>query len=285
MAFSDLIISFDTETLPERHGQVRTQLYLGEGDNQPLIVVLGGSEGGNAAASRYWKVQRERFLSQGYALLAIAYFGAEGVPEDLDRISLDGVHAAIVDAANNPMINRQCVALIGGSKGAELALALASFHADIKAVVGIVPGHAVFPAHTIAMNTSSFTHDNQPLPFVPVPWSAIPALLNRDLRGAWQEMLENEEAVERAAIAVERINGPVFLLSATRDEFWPSFEMSEVIAQRLKDKGFRYAFEHRVIEGDHSAPLGHMDLVEQFLSANFLPGTADGCARPMIAGG
>jgi hypothetical protein len=62
------------------------------------------------------------FLAQGYALLALAYFGEEGIPKELDRISLEGVYAAIVDAADHPKVNRDCIALIGGSKGAELAL-------------------------------------------------------------------------------------------------------------------------------------------------------------------
>lgn len=30
-------------------------LYLGESENQPLVVGLGGSEGGNAWASDHWK--------------------------------------------------------------------------------------------------------------------------------------------------------------------------------------------------------------------------------------
>jgi hypothetical protein len=121
---------------------------------------------------------------------------------------------------------------------------LASRYPAIEAVVGVVPGHAVFPAHTIAMNTSSFSSNGEALAFVPVPWSAVPALIKRDLRGAWEEMLEDREAVEKAAIPVEQINGPIFLLSATRDEFWPSTEMSESMIQRLKEHSFPYRYEH-----------------------------------------
>jgi hypothetical protein len=60
-----LIATFDAEALPQNHGRVNTRLYLGEGENQPLIVGFGGSEGGNAWASDYWKPQRDHFLAQG----------------------------------------------------------------------------------------------------------------------------------------------------------------------------------------------------------------------------
>src|SRR5688572_633640 len=125
-----LIATFDVEALPENHGRVHTRLYVGEGENQPLIVGFGGAEGGNAWASNNWKPQRDRFLAQGYAFLAVAYFGEEGIPKEIDRISLEGVYAAIADAAKDPKINRDCIALVGGSKGAELALVMASRYPD-----------------------------------------------------------------------------------------------------------------------------------------------------------
>jgi pimeloyl-ACP methyl ester carboxylesterase len=277
--YSYLVITFDTDTLPENHGRVNTLLYVGEGENQPLLVGFGGAEGGNAWVRNHVKPQRDRFLAQGYALLAVAYFGEEGIPKEVDRISLEGVYAAIAEATDHPKVNRECIALIGGSKGAELALLLASRYPDIKAVVGIVPGNAVFAAHTIAMNTSSFSSSDDPLPFVPVPWSAVPSLIKSDLRSAWEEMLKDEEAVERAAIPVEKINGPILLLSATRDEFWPSTEMSEAIVRRLQEHRFPYRYEHVAIEGGHRAPQERGDFVEEFLQANLLEESAAGCPR------
>ena len=274
-----LVFSFDTENLPVNHGKVHTQLYLGEGKYQPLIVGLGGSEGGNAWTSNHWKSQRDKFISQGYAFLALGYFGMEGIPEELDRISLEGVHKAILDAASHPKINGQCIALIGGSKGAELSLALASFYPDIKAVVAIVSGHSIFAGLTIAMTTSSFTFDNQPLPFVPVPWSATPSLIAGDLRGAWDEMLKDKQAVENASINIEKINGPIFLLSATKDEMWPSTEMSELMIGKLKESNFPHYFEHVAIEGNHSAPLSHFDQIESFLQNHFMLENSNNCSR------
>ncbi len=274
-----LIVSFDTENFPENHGKVKTEFYVGEGSNQPLIVGLGGAEGGNSWARDVWATQRNEFIAQGYAFLALGYFGMEGIPRELDRVALEGVHQAIIAAASDPRVNQNCIALIGGSKGAELALLLASEYPEIKAVVALAPGSAVFAALTIAMNTPSFSLNGQPLEFVPVPWSATPALIQGDLRAVWEEMLKNETQMVKAAIPIEAINGPIFFVSATQDEYWPSAEMSRTMEQRLAQNNFPHTVEHLAVEGDHGSVLNHFEEIEQFLQTNFLQQSAAGCPR------
>ena len=41
-----LVFSFNTEALPDNHGEMNTQLFLSNNVKQPLIVGLGGAEGG-----------------------------------------------------------------------------------------------------------------------------------------------------------------------------------------------------------------------------------------------
>ena len=260
---------FDTETLPPRHGQVDVELFARDGGKRPLIVGLGGGEGGNAWASARWTPQRERFLDQGYALLALGYFGTPNSPETLDRISLDGVHAAIVEAGKDPRVDGRCVAIIGGSRGAELALLLASHYPDIDAVVAIVPGSAVFPALTDAMTTGGFSLHDKPLPFVPMTWGATPYLLVGDLRGAFETIMQDRAAMQRAAIAVENINGPIQFVSASRDEMWPSKEMADAMMLRLEANGFLHHSEHLVVQGGHGEPLDEFPKMEAFLDTHF----------------
>lgn len=263
------VLRFDTVTLPARHGGVDLQLYAPDGAPRPLLVGLGGSEGGNAWARGMWKGQRERFLDQGYAILALGYFGTPNSPEQLDRISLDGIHDAILEAAKDPRVDGRCIALIGGSRGAELALLLASEYPDISAVVAIVPGSAVFPALTDAMTTPGFSLHDKPLPFVPMTWAATPSLLVGDLRATFEAIMRDTKAMDVAAIKVERINGPVQFVSASDDEMWPSREMSDAMMARLKQHGFRHPAEHLVVEGGHSEPLDEFPRMEAFLHDNF----------------
>ncbi|MEQ8412884.1 MAG: acyl-CoA thioester hydrolase/BAAT C-terminal domain-containing protein [Imperialibacter sp.] len=255
--------------VPENSDKVETILYLGEGDNQPLLVGLGGSEGGNAWTSDRWQAKRDAFISKGYAFLAVGYFGAKGTSEVLDRISIDAIHKAIIDSSKNPKIDGNKIALIGGSKGAELALLLASHFEDISCVIALVPSHCSFPALTLTASTSSWTYKGEEVPYVPMPWAAVPSAMNRDLLSAFTIMLEDKAAVEKALIKVENINGPILLLSAKKDEMWPSTKMSNEMVLRLKQYEFGHPYQHIAIDGGHTDVVDHFDKIFNFLGENF----------------
>jgi dienelactone hydrolase len=282
-----VINSVDTVNMPVNHGKVDAQLFLTKDNTpasqgaakRPLIVGFGGAEGGNAWTRPRSQNMRNRFIDEGYAFLAIGYFGMPGTPEKLDRIALEGVHAAIQKAAADPAIDSRCIAVIGGSKGAELALLLASRYPDIKAVAALAPGNATFVAITDAMTTSSFSHNGEQVPFVPFPWKATIPLITGDKRKVFDLMTQDRAAVERALIPVEKINGPIMLISGTKDEMWAAKEMSDDIITRLKEKKFPYANEHLAIEGNHVVPMKHMDKALAFLNTHFKSGLANGCAR------
>jgi len=272
-----IVLSFDKETLPQHYGNVEAKLFLGEGDSQPLIVGLGGAEGGNAWAGPHGERQRALLKEHGYAFLSIGYFGLAGIPEKLDRIAIDGIHQAVLAAASDPKINGNCIAVMGASRGGELALLLGSHYNDYKSVVGLVPGSAVFTALTDAMVTSGFAKDGEALPFVPVPWSATTNLLTGDLRGAFEKMMDNKEAMQAAAISVEDIAGPILLISGDQDEQWPSKEMSDNMIARLRDNNFSYSYEHLALQGGHGEHLNHFDRVINFFNAHLR--TQSGCSR------
>jgi len=264
-----LVLAGCSSSVPENSNHVNSILFTGDGERQPLLVGLGGSEGGNAWAGDRWKPTRDSLVNRGYAFLAVGYFGMKGTAGQLDRIAIEAVHDAILEAQKDPKVDAGRVAIIGGSKGAELALLLASYYPDIKCVVALVPGNCAFPALTLAATTSSWTLQGEEVPFVPMPWAAVPSALKHDLRQAFTIMLQDTAAVEKALIPVEKINGPVLLLSATRDEMWPSTEMSNAMMQRLTLKHFSYPYVHKVIEGGHTDVLDHFDLVIDFLQVHF----------------
>jgi dipeptidyl aminopeptidase/acylaminoacyl peptidase len=248
---------------------VNAQLFVGPGKNQPLIVGLGGSEGGNAWASNYWKKIRDQFIERGYAFLAIGYFASDGAPDTLNKIEIENVHAAILLARENPLINGHRTAIIGGSRGGDLALLLGSYYRDIDCIVGIVASHVSFPGHTTHFSTSAWQYKGVALPYVPVNEESVPALMKQDLRGAFEAMLKDSVAEKNALINVERINGPLLLLSATKDEICPSQQMADKIMRRLKEMQFKHPYQHVAIEGGHAEPLKHFQLVFDFLDKNF----------------
>jgi len=163
-------MTFDSSTPPLNYGKVDAELFLGEGKEQPLVVYFGGSEGGNSMTKPHNIKERQQYIDQGYAMLAVGYFGMEGIPQELDRISLDAIYNEIVLTLNNPRLNSNCVAVMGGSKGAELALTLASKYTQINGVVSLAGSHVVFagPSFFADGKTSSFMFNDQELPHVPL---------------------------------------------------------------------------------------------------------------------
>lgn len=66
-SFLFLLLVFSAHTLAQiklEAENTESILYLGKGKNQPLIVGLGGSEGGNAWASDYWKKKETNLLNK-----------------------------------------------------------------------------------------------------------------------------------------------------------------------------------------------------------------------------
>jgi dienelactone hydrolase len=259
-------LGWRTPSLSDNHGKMDTHLYLSDGAKQPLVVAFGGGSGGNDWERNYLKDKRDSILAHGFAVLAIGYFKTENSPGSLDRISLNAIADTILSIAKRiPQIDTARIILMGASKGGELVLNLASRYSCFKGVIALSSSHVSFPAITLSSNTSSWMYNEREITYVPAPFKTIWPALKGDLLGAFSMMLENTEAVTKAEIEVEKINGPIFILSADQDEQWPAKEMSEQLVERLKRKEFAHRYEHIVVKGTHIEPLNHFDKVYAFL--------------------
>lgn len=267
-----LTYSFDTETPPERQGQFDLALHAQPEPGRPLIVTLGGAEGGNMWEHPRWDAQRQRFLDLGFNLLTVAYFGTPTTPATLDRIDLGALMAKVRAEMARPEVASRCLVLLGGSKGAEMSLAMAAHFADIDAVVAMSPADTMFPAHTEAMTTGSWSLDGQPLPFAPFPWSAVPDLVKGDIGAAMRQILAQPEAAA-ARIPTERSQARMLLIASEADEMWPALTMARRIEALHPER-----VDLLAVPGDHRAVVEHMDAVEAFLrELLFAPGR---CAAP-----
>lgn len=263
-------LGWHTPALSSNHGKVDTHLYLSDSARQPLIVAFGGGSGGNDWERNYLKDKREEFLARGFAVLAIGYFKTHQSPDALDRISLNAIADTILQiASRHPQIDTSRMILMGASKGGELVLNLASRFPEFKGVIALSTSHVSFPAITISANTSSWQFNNEEVPYVPAPFATIAPALRGDLYGAFALMLEDENAVARAEIEVEKINGPILILSGTQDDQWPATKMSQKITNRLSEKGFKHNYKHFALYGGHTEPLNHFDKVYAFLKKEF----------------
>ena len=109
------------------------------GDRPPVVIVLSGSEGGIP------DLRAAILASHGFAAFALAYFDAEGLPDELFEIPVETVARGIAWLESRPDVDAERIAVLGQSKGSELSLLAASTYAEIDAVVAYAPSPYVWP--------------------------------------------------------------------------------------------------------------------------------------------
>ena len=136
----------------------------GTGTHLPAVLVLGGAEGGN----RWARSVAQDLASHGYVAMAEAYFNAPGLPQQLLDIPLERFKAGIDRLARDARVDRNRIAVLGLSKGAEAALLVAGRDRRIKAVVAGSPSDVVWQGidRKNGAIASSWTEKGVPLPFV-----------------------------------------------------------------------------------------------------------------------
>jgi len=253
------------------HGLVAT-LFLPDGSApRPAVIVVPGSGGGLPEASA------ALLASHGFVGLALAYFRAEHLPAQLVEIPLEYFETAIRWLGGHHAVRGRPVGVMGGSRGGELALLLGATFPDIKAVVGNVPSgvvHAGLPAgaRRAVKRPPAWTYHGEALPFVSSrepeetgdPAKPL-ALTPRFLR-----TLEDRAAVAAAEIPVERINGPVLLISGQDDQMWPSAVLAKIAMDRLARHHHPYPYRHLSYPG-----AGHL------IGPPGLPATVTASAHPL----
>ena len=244
----------------EEEGLVGTLFRPSASAPHPVVVALGGAGGGLSEGGA------ETLASEGLAALALAYFGADALPRELVEIPLEYFERALAWLRNQPGLDAERVAVVGNSKGAELALLLGATHpGDVRVVVGYAPSPIVWQGIPFDREVyyggprSPWSFRGRPVPFLPLsrPTAAELLRISGSLFGGrpvvgrafYERALEDAGAVAAASIAVEKIAGPVLLISGTNDELWPSTLLSEMTVERLRAHRHPFPFEHLTYEG------------------------------------
>ncbi|AMP00230.1 dienelactone hydrolase family protein [Collimonas arenae] len=244
-----LCVSGVTRRPLREQGLVGT-LFLPAGDGpHPAVMILNGSGGGinEARAALY--------ASRGYAALALAYFKAPGLSDYISNTPLEYFQSGLDWIRRNLKPRSDFVAISGQSRGGELVLLLgATFPEQVSAVLAYVPSALVHSGQNaadpaIGREGPTWLLNGQPLPH---QWQ-------NNRTASWQPFdegppphrhalamltaLQDEAAVARARIPVEKIQAPVLLFSAGDDGSWPSSLYSKMVSDKLKEAGHPYPVE------------------------------------------
>ncbi|HWS63404.1 MAG TPA: acyl-CoA thioesterase/bile acid-CoA:amino acid N-acyltransferase family protein [Steroidobacteraceae bacterium] len=237
-------------------------LFLPPGEGpHPSVLILHGGGGGMDEYSG------AMLASRGYAAFNLAYFSEPGLPRGLVNIPLEYFEHAIRWMRAQPWLRDGFLAVWGPSRGGELALLLGATFPDINAVSAWVPSGVMFWPIGLAEQgdtrpPASWTWRGKPLPYLQENNGSVEPLPPQQpgqptaYTPVYLRHLRDERAVERATIPVEKIRGPVLLVSGTDDQMWPSSVLADIAMRRLESNGFKFPFRHLKYEG-----AGHLILL------------------------
>jgi len=237
-------------------------LYLPAGsapESHPAVMILNGSGGGIN------EPRAALYASRGYAAFALAYFKAPGLSDYISNTPLEYFQTGLRWLRKKVQPKHDFVAISGQSRGGELVLLLgATFPKEVSAVVAYVPGAVVHSGQNacdpkIGREGPTWLLGGKPIPHVWennrtatwAPFDEGPAPHRHEK--AILTALQDPDAVARARIRVEDIEGPVMLLSGTDDGSWPSSLYSKMVQDKLADVQHRYPVKWLDYEnGGHS---------------------------------
>lgn len=220
-------------------------LFSGNRTKKKVVIVMSGSNGGMSLTEK-----EARFYQQnGIPALALALFKTKQTQKNLDRVPIEYVERAIAWLKKR---GYQRIAIDGTSKGSELALLAGTMFPDITCVIARVPSYFVSEglcASGISKNpsgTSCWSYRGKELPFASYRARKF-NMLKMLLKENELHILtfnRGKKVTPETIIPVEKINGPVLLLSSRHDEVWESYKSSCIMEKKLTDAAFPFAHKH-----------------------------------------
>lgn len=260
--------------------RVKTDGFYGElfrpaEDKYPgkALICFSGSDGGIELA----RVLAGVFQSQGLTTLALAYVMEEGLPKQFSKVPIDPLETA---AKRLHDMGYEKVGLWGISKGAELALTAGSLLPGlVNAVIAVAPMNTVCQGFTKEKGISfvpgsSWSFHGKEIPYSSYGMEKFPLgqILRKSIRikdvtmyDLYLPLVQNPNP--EAVITVEKITGPILLISSKMDNMWPSELAAKQITKRLQDSEFPYFYQH--LSYDYG---GHMFVPMEFKQTKLFKG-------------
>ena len=263
-------------------GLIGNFYFLETMEKSPALLLVSGSDGGIPGSNAISEFFIEYLVENGFAVLALAYFGVDGLPTFLENIPLEYFRKAFQWLKKTSQVDGASLGMIGHSRGAELALLFGSyFPKEIQAIVASSPSHLIcggFPHPNVA----AWTYQNLPIsPFLSGLSNLDPYLCEaKDLELATDSKKISYHAntsqdpyvisdlfsarykmmgAEKTQIPVENIECPILLLSGTQDAIWPASFSCEKIMEKLKTSKKGFLREHVDYKDAGHGILNHYD--------------------------
>ena len=225
---------------------------VGEG-SFPAVMVVGGSGGGFSGVD----TTAALLASRGIASLALAYFGLPGLPAGLVEVPLEYFATGQRWLAARPEVEGR-VAVMGRSRGGELALLLGATFPDVGAVIAQAPSGVVWGSFgpESGPDVAAWTLEGHAVPWLPSgdgpAWAEVENSRPLVCTPGVLADLSDVDAARSAEIEIERATCPILMVSGEDDALWPSTLMAEQVEERAHAHGFVHRLVHlRYPEAGH----------------------------------
>ncbi|XP_076220148.1 acyl-coenzyme A amino acid N-acyltransferase 2-like isoform X1 [Aptenodytes patagonicus] len=214
------------QRVPIREGRVRGALFLPPGPGPfPGVIDLFGGAGGLI------EFRAGLLASRGFAVLALAFFAYDDLPRTLAQLDLEYFEEAAELLLRHPKVRGPGLGVVGVSKGAEVALAMAAFLPQVVATVWI--------------NGTAFLHGN-PLVYKDLRIPPIPYYTERVIFtevGALDNSAifadPRDPAYSASAIPAEKVRGKVLFVVGEADRSFNSKLFAELAMARMPPESCR----------------------------------------------
>lgn len=237
------------------------KLYLPRTDKKvPVVIAFGGSDPSWGMAD----ANGEMMARNGIAVIGLVYFKMDpSLPPTLDHIPLEYFIEALNYAETVPQIDAAKIGVVSGSRGSEAGFLISILDQRIKSVVITTPSHVAWGGMTTAR--SAWTYQGKDIPSMSLPDVKDVPQLQR-----FAKALEDQEQVRKAMFTFEKINGPLLLISASKDQIWPSTPMTNQIVDYLKAKQFPHQVEHKIYPTGHAFSSETAPEIKQMIIDHFV---------------
>ncbi|XP_018416503.1 PREDICTED: acyl-coenzyme A amino acid N-acyltransferase 1-like [Nanorana parkeri] len=212
------------QRLQVQEGRLRGSLFIppGEGPFRGVIDLYGGFGG-------LIEFRSSLLASRGFATLALAYFAYEDLPKSFDFLDLKYFEEAAQFLSNHPKVYGSGVGVIGVSKGAEMALAMASYLPQIAAAVCI--------NGPVTITGSTVSYGDLILPEIPYQRERMMFTQSGGsiMFRLYVDLTDPEH--QACMLPVEKAKGPILFLVGENDQSCDSLSYARASSARAKEYG------------------------------------------------
>jgi esterase/lipase len=227
------------------------EFFYSDNPSNKTVVWLGGSGSGLAVNAPI----AAALASHGFNVLAVAYFGEKGLPPQLSRIPLEYFEKVFAWLANNPLTAGKEIQVLGMSKGAEVALLLASRYPIITRMALFAP-HAYCFQGIAFKDESSWTYAGEDLPYIRLRNRWVYANMLRgfiknepfEFASVYSKGLAVAENKEEARIKIENAHADLLLITTKECGMWNTYDGCIQIMDTLRKHNYPQAYELVVYE-------------------------------------